>query len=245
MKVTHVTRNRIYFIADAHVGGGSHSDPARQEDRLIGFLRSIHRDAQVLYIVGDLFDFWFEYRSVVPSIGARVLFEIYALVQAGVRVVCLPGNHDIWLGAYLSEQVGLELPGGPIVATHQGLTFYIAHGDEFRTDWRFRVSRAILKNPTCIALYRLLHPDLGALLARTTSRISIYRARRNATGSRGVFLPAAKAKIAQGIDIVLCGHYHSPTREPLDGGALIILGDWISNDTYAVLENGEIELQKW
>ncbi len=241
-----MTRKRIYFTSDVHLGiRNIRRSQHEQEETFIAFLRAIRDDAETLYIVGDLFEFWFEYRTVVPIRGARILFELYALTQAGVRVICLPGNHDIWLGPYLADQVGLQLADGPITVTHQGLTFYIAHGDEFRTDWKFRISRAILKNPTCIALFRLLHPDLGALLARATSRISAYRSFTHPVSSRDILLPGAKEKIAQGIDIVLCGHYHRPLRQPLDTGALIILGDWISNDTYAVLENGAIELKKW
>ena len=148
-----VTEKRIYFISDVHLGAPRAARPSReQESALIGFLRSIRHDAGVLYILGDLFNFWFEYRTVVPSCGARVLFELYNLVQAGTRVVYLPGNHDIWLGPYLSEEVGLELLGGPTVVSHQGRRLFIAHGDEFGTAATFRFSRAILKNPVCIAL---------------------------------------------------------------------------------------------
>lgn len=239
-------RKRVYFIGDVHLGiRDAPRSGAEQERALTAFLRAIRDDAETLYIVGDLFEFWFEYRTVVPTLGARVLFELYALVQAGVRVVCLPGNHDIWLGPYLAEQVGLKLPGGPITVTHQGLTLHIAHGDEFRTDWKFRISRAVLKNKICIALFRLLHPDVGACLACLVSRISASFILSRSVSSPDICLSAAKAKIAEGVDIVLCGHYHRPLLKTLDGGTLVVLGDWVSADVYAVLENGKIELKKW
>jgi len=237
---------KIYFISDVHLGApGDGRSAAEHENALIGFLRRIRDDAEMLYIVGDLFDFWFEYRTAVPATGARVLFEIYALVQAGVRVVYLPGNHDIWLGPYLSEQVGVELPGGPVSVTHQGVRIFIAHGDEFRSDRTFRISRKILKTPVCIALFRLLHPDLGALLARATSRVSEFRAWRRPDPSRKIFTRAAEAKFAEGFDAVVCGHYHRPLCERVDGGTLVILGDWVKEDTYAVLENGTFEVRRW
>ena len=241
-----MTRDRIYFISDAHLGtrlrGRSNRD---QEDSLVAFLRSIQKDAKVLYIVGDLFDFWFEYRTVVPARAGRVVFTLHALTEAGVRVVYLPGNHDIWLGDYLSDQVGLHLPGGPIATEHQERRIYITHGDELRQNWKARIKRWVLKNRVCIILFRLLHPDLGALLARTTSRLSIYRARNIANPIREIPMPVIQEKIASGFDIVVCGHFHRPLRASMDGGTFVVLGDWLYEDHYAVMENGEISLKKW
>jgi len=260
---------KIYFISDVHIGSPGMGDATRgREDVLIDFLKAIRRDARALYIVGDLFDFWFEYRTTIPSSGARVLFELYNLVESGVRVIYLPGNHDLWPGEYFSGQLGVELPGGPITVNHQGLRIHIAHGDEIRTDWRFRLSRGILKNRFCVGLFRLLHPDLGAILARYTSRLSEYRIRRRGSGNRDILYRAAREKIAHGADIVIHGHYHftlharvggSPgdqavtrmrTGDRADAGSertgeLVVLGDWIQQCTYAVLENGGIRLDKW
>lgn len=260
---------RIYFISDVHIGAPGTGDATRErEDVLIDFLKSIRRDARALYIVGDLFDFWFEYRTTIPSNGARILFELYNLVDAGVRVIYLPGNHDLWPGEYFSGQLGVELPGGPITVTHQDLRIHIAHGDEIRTDWRFRLSRGILKNRFCVGLFRLLHPDLGAVLARYTSRLSEYRIRRRGSGNRDILYRAAREKIAQGVDIVIHGHYHFTLHARVSGspgdravtktglgdhtdavtertGELVVLGDWIQQCTYAVLENGGIRLEKW
>ena len=260
---------RIYFISDVHISAAGMGEPTRErEDVLIDFLKSIRHNAEALYIVGDLFDFWFEYRTTVPSSGARVLFELYNLVESGVRVIYLPGNHDLWPGDYFSGQLGVELPGGPITVTHQGLRIHIAHGDEIRTDWRFRLSRGILKNRFCVGLFRLLHPDLGAMLARYTSRLSEYRIRRRGSGNRDILYKAAREKIGQGVDVVIHGHYHftlharvggSPnhhavtetgTAKRTDAGSertgeLVVLGDWIQQCTYAVLENGGIRLDKW
>ena len=260
---------RIYFISDVHIGSPGMGDATRErEDVLIDFLKSIRHNAGTLYIVGDLFDFWFEYRTTVPSTGARVLFELYNLVESGVRVIYLPGNHDLWPGEYFSEQLGVELPGGPITVTHQGLRIHIAHGDEIRTDWRFRLSRGILKNRFCMGLFRLLHPDLGATLARYTSRLSEFRIRRRGSGNRDILYKAARGKIAHGVDVVIHGHYHFSLHARVGGssddrgrtetgpvdraddpaerrGELVVLGDWIQKYTYAVLEDGKIQLKQW
>ncbi|HCR16598.1 MAG TPA: hypothetical protein DIU35_03865 [Candidatus Latescibacteria bacterium] len=241
-----VTRTRVYFISDVHLGlTGEVRESRAQEDSLIGFLRSIQDSALVLYIVGDLFDFWFEYRTVVPSWGARVLFELHNLRESGVRLVYLPGNHDIWLGPYLEKEVGFELLGGPVTVTHQGIKIFLAHGDEFRSDWKFRLSRSILKSVLCIGLFRLLHPDIGAWLARRTSHISEQRARAHTERNRRILLRGAREQIGKGADVVICGHYHYLLQEQVGKGQLIVLGDWVSQDTYAVLENGAIALMEW
>ena len=103
-----MSKNKIYFISDAHLGAPkSNRPPHIQEDALIDFLQCIREDAEALYIVGDLFDFWFEYHSVIPAHGARVVFELYNLIQSGVRVIYIPGNHDIWV---VQEDVNMAKP---------------------------------------------------------------------------------------------------------------------------------------
>ena len=150
-------KDKVYFISDAHIGGGKYiRPPCVREDALIDFLRAIRNDAECLYIVGDLFDFWFEYRSVVPAHGARVIFELYHLVQGGTRVIYLPGNHDSWLGGYLSEQVGAELPGPFCDVVHQDRRLYVTHGDIFQQHWKFALRRRVLKHPLCIALFQVV-----------------------------------------------------------------------------------------
>lgn len=243
-------KNKIYFISDAHLGSPGSNRPAHvQQHAMIDFFRTISKDAEALYIVGDLFDFWFEYRSVIPSHGAPVLFELYNLVQSGTRVIYLPGNHDIWLGSYLSEQIGIELPGPSLETTHQNLRLYIAHGDAFRQDWKFKLSRAILNHRFCIAMFRLIHPDLGAWMARLMSRYSEFRVKKGALNkmktNSTIYLQGAYDKISEGCDIVICGHYHYLVVEPMDNGTIVILGDWMKYDSYAVLENGKISLKHW
>ena len=238
-------KNKIYFISDAHLGAPTcHRPPRVQEDALTGFLRAIRKDAEALYIVGDLFDFWFEYRSVIPAHGARILFELYNLVQSGTHVIYLPGNHDIWFGPYLSDQVGAELPGPSCAVAHQNRRIYVTHGDTFGQDWKMKLIRRILHNPLCIALFGCLHPDIGTSLARMVSRFSILKMKNKKTTAPPYTTGAAK-KLAEGFDLVICGHYHTPRVQPIGDGALIILGDWMRYDSYAVLENGDIALKHW
>ena len=235
---------RAYFISDAHLGvpNGRRSTDDHQ-DALIAFLRFVGETGTQLYIVGDLFDFWFEYRSSVPTIGARVIFELYALVQRGVEVVILPGNHDIWLGDYLSQQVGLKIAPNPLVHEIQGKKLFITHGDDFKPSVQFSISRAILKSTFCIRLFRLLHPDIG--VGRMMTHLSDHRARIKPRNDRRVYEHVAERLIGEGHDIVVCGHFHHGIDLPIYEGQLIVLGNWIRSDTYAEMEDGQIRLMHW
>jgi len=170
-------------------------------------------------------------------------------VQAGVRVIYIPGNHDLWPGHYFSEQLGIELPGDPVVVTHQGKRLHITHGDTFRTDWKFKLSRYVLKHPIAIALFRLLHPDFGNWLATSTSNFSDKRTKRGhqqtIQQAHLTYVSGAEKLIQSGIDLVVCGHYHHLKKTAIQNGTLVILGDWMRYDSYAVLENGDMTLHQW
>ena len=236
--------NRVYFISDVHLGWGGEREDRDRQERLIAFLRAIRGDAEALYVVGDLFDFWFEYRSVVPRAGARVLFELYHTVEAGVPVVCLPGNHDLWLGAFLSREVGITLLPNRSVVHHQGVRICLDHGDDLLGGGLYRLVKKVLRNPTCIALFRLLHPDIGALLARMASNRPTLR---GALGGHMVEVYSREARRRFGVeaDVVVFGHLHRPTLRRDEEGTFVVLGDWVKHFSYAVMENGEVEVRRW
>jgi UDP-2,3-diacylglucosamine hydrolase len=171
------------------------------------------------------------------------------LVQAGVRVIYIPGNHDLWPGHYFSDQLGIELPGDPVTVTHQGKRLYITHGDTFRTDWKFKLSRYVLKHPIAVAFFRLLHPDIGHWLAKTTSNISNKRTKHGhkptIQQANQTYLSGAEKIIHSGFDLIICGHYHHLKKTAIQNATLVILGDWMRYDSYAVLENGDITLHQW
>jgi UDP-2,3-diacylglucosamine hydrolase len=236
--------NRVYFISDAHIGWGSEEEDRARQDRLIDFLRAIREDAEALYVVGDLFDFWFEYRSVVPRSGARVLFELYNLIEAGVPVGCTPGNHDLWIGTFLSREVGVTLLPRRSVVHHQGVRICLDHGDDLLGGGLYRLVKRVLLNPACIALFRLLHPDLGALLARMTSgRPTLGTALGGHTVE--IYRREAHRRFGEEADVVVFGHLHRPVLHRDEEGTFVVLGDWIEHFSYAVMENGRIEVKKW
>ena len=238
--------DRIVFIADAHLT--KQDNDSERGRRLTTFLRRLRGRVSHLYIVGDLFDFWFEYSSVIPNTAPRVVFELYNLVQSGTKVVLFAGNHDYWLGPYLSREVGLDIELDSRTVTHQGLNLFLHHGDGiYPDDHGYRFLKKVLRNPLAISLFRLIHPDCAFWLARNTSKTS-----RNYLAPPGFddknresFRKAGDAHLARGCDAVIFGHAHIPLIERRPGGSLIMLGDWIEHYSYILLEDGQFTLHSW
>ena len=255
----------VYFIADAHLSFDQNEKERDKQARLIAFLQHLKGRAERVYIIGDLFDFWFEYGSVIPRIAPRVLYELYDLIRSGTEVVYVGGNHDFWLGSFLSDEIGIHTVQQPMDVRHQGLRMYIAHGDgETDGEVGYKIMKRILRSAVSIRLFRLLHPDLGAYIARQASRSSGRRAaRRFPSGARTrrkealkvrqtslqrmqeKYRRAAHAKLDEGFDAVVFGHLHIPMYERYGDKAFLIVGDWIRRYTYVVLKDGRFELRRW
>jgi len=238
--------DEIYFISDVHLGSRAQPGEREKEARLCAFLRAIRGRARALYIVGDFFDFWFEYRSVVPRVGGKALFELYNLTSSGTPVVYLGGNHDFWLGSYLSEEVGIRIHAEPISVEHNGLRIFLAHGDEFFGDAGYRLLRRVLHHRFSTLLFRTLHPDLGALLARWASRASKKaNAECDLSLFREHYLKTAQEKFNEGFDAVVFGHLHMPLLREREGKSVLVLGDWVRHFSYAMLKEGRFSMLRW
>lgn len=236
----------VYFISDAHFGIDDYGAEEERRDRLLEFLRSLRGRTGHLYIVGDLFDFWFEYRTVVPRQHYTVLHALSSLVESGVRVTYLAGNHDFWLGTFLDEQVGVVTAEGPLTVTHHGRKIYIAHGHGLISrDLGYRLLSKIMHSPLSIRLFQLIHPDCGFRIGRLASRLSRRHGTPTAWDPREAYRDLAFSLLDQGYDAVVFGHNHCPTLEHKEGKVYINLGDWLQNDTYGVLRDGEMTLEKY
>lgn len=240
-----MTRNRVYFVSDIHLGSPYHKEPKEVERRFVTWLRGLALDAKALYLVGDIFDYWFEYKYVVPRGYVRLLGAIADLVDKGVEVHFFTGNHDLWVRDYLETEVGVILHTAPYTAEIDGKQFFIAHGDEF--DYRkksFRLLRAIFHSKLCRVLYAAVHPRWTVGLAMRWSLQS---------RKKGVQLPGteyqgeereylveyAKNRIlTEGVDaphFFVFGHRHIMLDLMLSRQSrIIVLGDWINYDSYAV-----------
>jgi UDP-2,3-diacylglucosamine hydrolase len=236
----------VYFFADAHLGTDSRAREAAREARLHDFLTSLVGRASALYIVGDLFDFWFEYRTAIPRRHFGTLAALRRLREAGVAITYLNGNHDFWLGPFLRDDLGVVTHDGALALSLMGHRIWLHHGDGLGGgDLGYRLLKRVLRSPTSIALYGLLHPDLGIPLAHVISRWSRHsRGDRPLDGDR-VWREIAAPRFAEGFDTVMIGHFHHAWERREGDRAAFMLGDWIEDFTYVVLRDGEFALETW
>jgi UDP-2,3-diacylglucosamine hydrolase len=236
----------VYFISDVHLGLGSRAEERQKEDRLLALFRDILPKSEELYIVGDLFDFWFEYRTVIPKGFHRTLTALQEFTDRGIPVKFLTGNHDCWVLDFFSTELGMEVHTTPFESAIQGRRVFLHHGDGLATnDLGYRLIKPVLRNPLAVWLYRWLHPDLGVPLARGSSRTSRAYTSQKDFGEEEGLLQFARDRISEGVEIVVMGHRHQPHYTEVDGGVYVNLGDWVSYNTYAVMESGIIRLVTW
>jgi UDP-2,3-diacylglucosamine hydrolase len=235
----------VYLMSDAHLGAEVQTDRDRTA-RLHAFLESLPGRAGTLVVAGDLFDFWFEYRTAIPRRHFGTLARLQSLRDAGIRLHYLTGNHDFWLGRFLAEELGFRTHPGALTLEEQGRRLWIHHGDGLvGGDLGYRVLRRVLRNRLSIALYGLLHPDLGIPLALRVSRWSRGSRGEKPLQAERLWREIALPRFAEGYDAVLVGHFHHAFERREVGREFFLLGDWIERRTYAVLEGGSIRLERW
>ncbi len=235
-----------YFFSDVHLGAEPKALEAAREARLHDFLNSLPGRAASLFIVGDLFDFWFEYRTAIPRRVFATLAVLQHLRDRGIEITYLNGNHDFWLGRFLSEELGIRTRHGALSLELQGRRLWLHHGDGLAAgDHGYRMLRQVLRHPVSIALYQWLHPDLGIPLAHWFSNRS-----RVAQGDRPLeadrlWTQIAAPRFAEGYDAVVIGHFHHAYERRDGSREFFVLGDWIRHFTYLTLEQGSLQFHAW
>jgi|WetSurMetagenome_2_1015567.scaffolds.fasta_scaffold06187_2 UDP-2,3-diacylglucosamine hydrolase len=239
-------RDIYYFISDIHLGVKSNIGLKEQETILIKFLDEIKNNAKELFIVGDLFDCWIEYKHVVPKGFYRFFAKIDELVNEGVKITYLSGNHDFWYGNYFKDEFGIEIIHHPIAREIEEKKFYIHHGDGLvYKDTGYKILKAILRNKVSQFLYSLLHPDIGIWLAKKSSVSSRKYTKRKNFSPRDGLLDFAVKKLKEGYDFILMGHRHFAFTHNEGKGTYVNLGDWIKIFSYGEFKNGEFKLKKF
>jgi len=235
-----------YFISDVHLGLGTPTQEKAKEEKLLSFLRSVLPSAETLFIVGDLFDFWFEYKTVIPKGFHRTLTALQEFTDGGIPVHYLAGNHDFWMGDFFQTELGMILHPEPFEMTVGGKRVYLHHGDGLaKNDVGYTLIKPVLRNKVNVWLYRWLHPDVGIRLARGSSRTSREYTSQKHYGEEEGMISFARKKIHEGVDIVVMGHRHKPNLLRLDHGVYLNLGDWITYNTYGKLAHGVMTLETW
>ena len=236
----------ICVISDVHLGLHDKDREREKEQRLLGFLSHVAEQGEQLFILGDLFDYWFEYKHVVPRGFHHTLSKLASLVDHGVKVHYLAGNHDFWLKDFFPNDLGIPVYKDPFEMTLRSKKFFFHHGDGLAiNDSGYRILKKILRSRLNIFLFSLIHPDITAPIAKGSSKSSrAYTANKDYGESDGMAL-FATAKIKAGYDVVMMGHRHQPVAMNIGSGLYINLGDWISHSTYAEFDGTHVELNTW
>lgn len=249
---------KSFFVADVHLGL-TVGDPQEREMRFVHFLRDLPEDTENLFLLGDIWDFWYEYRDVVPKGYVRVFAALVELVDRGVNVYFFPGNHDVWTYHYF-EELGLKRLEQPYMVRLGGKTLCLGHGDGLGPcPVGYRILRWIFHNPVLQWLFSLLHPYIAFSFGNGWSRSKRGRRVKRRKTAQGYQFKGAqeplfkfadvysRQKTAAGmpIDYFIFGHYHDDVRLALpSGGELIVIKDWLNSSPYAYLDHESGELIK-
>lgn len=236
-----------YVVSDTHLG----AVPAETEREFVGFLRHVGDSAASLVINGDLFDFWFEWGPVIPARHYRVLAAIADVVDAGVPVTMIGGNHDAWGGKFLSDEVGMRVFDGVLRTRLGAREAIVAHGDGLgKGDYKYRMLKSVLRSRPAIWGFRALHPELGMKLAGRVSSTEEKATDDSSSKNRAAFIELwAKEQLAadERVSLVLCGHSHVPVLLEVEKNRYYVnSGDWVRNRTYVTVSAGvPPELLSW
>lgn len=234
----------IYFASDIHLGSGDSATQKSTERRFVQWLEGIKPTAEALFLVGDVFDFWFEYNRVVPKGFVRTLAKLAELADSGVRVVMLTGNHDMWVGDYLTTECGIELYTKPQIFTLKGKKFFVSHGDNTNIKGQpmLKLINAIFRSKVLRAIFSwIIHPDLFLRFGQWWSGSS-RKAHKAQTDLRYLdpLIEYAKGYKEAKVDHFIFGHIHIPHQ--IDN--ITFLGNWAESCSWAELDdNGTINLK--
>jgi UDP-2,3-diacylglucosamine hydrolase len=238
----------VYVVSDTHLG----AVPRETERAFRGFLDHVATHAQALLINGDLFDFWFEYRHVVLREHFRVVAALADVVDAGVKVWFVGGNHDAWGGSFLRDEVGIELLNGPVEMTLAGRRALVAHGDGVGSgDFKYRALKAVIRHPVSIGAFRVLHPDFGRWIAGRASSTEHKAGGDAAARGRAAYIrqwAEERLRADPTLELVLAGHAHLASVTEVEPGRFYVnSGDWLGTFDYVVLPpgGGPPELRDW
>ena len=241
---------KIYFASDFHLGIPNKAQSLIREKLVVDWLEHIKKDAEVIYLVGDIFDFWFEYKTVIPKGYSRLFGKLAELTDAGIKMEILIGNHDMWMFGYFNEEFGIPVHKHPIEREFNSKKFYIAHGDGLGPgDSGYKFIKKVFRNPVLQWLFGWLHPNIGIGLANFWSKKS--RLAQGGTvkpfhGEEHEWLVQYSKGILKKVhfDYFIYGHRHVPLDIQLPQNSRYInLGDWLKYYSYAVFDGENLSLE--
>jgi len=242
-------KEKIFFASDFHLGLPAGSDPRDREKRVVEWLEDIADEAREIYLLGDIFDFWWEYKHVVPKGFTRFLGAISLMTDSGLPVHLFTGNHDMWMGSYLADECGVVIHTDPFITGFNGKKFYLAHGEGLGSgDRGYKILLAMFRSKTLRKLYSSIHPAIGmwighkwSLNSRLGKGISLEYLGED---KEDLFRHSKKILEKEKIDYFIYGHRHLPMMTEIGRGSVItILGDWIRGGSFAVWDGDQLQLQ--
>lgn len=242
---------KVYFASDNHLGAPTNAESLPREKKFVAWLDRIKTDAAAIYLMGDLFDFWFEYKKVVPKGFTRTLGKLAELSDSGIQITYFVGNHDLWMNGYFEEELNIPVFHGPQQVKLNDTSFFIGHGDGLGPDDKgFKRMKKVFTNRFCKWLFRWLHPDLGVRLGQymsVSNKMISGDGDAKFLGEENEWLVQyAKRKLeTRHYDYFVFGHRHLPLDIQLNENSKYInLGDWINYYTFAVFDGDRLTLEK-
>jgi len=243
-------KNKIYFASDFHLGIPNHAESLEREKKVIQWFDSIKTEAKSIYLLGDIFDFWFEYKTVVPKGFVRLLGKLTELTDNGTDIYLIKGNHDLWMYDYLPKEVGVQIIDDKTILEENGKKIFLAHGDGLGPgDFGYKLIKKIFSNSLCQWLFARIHPNLGLGIAHFWSKRSRVVNNKNTEQFLGEdkewLVSYCKEKQKEGsVDYYIFGHRHLPLEIKIDTKAKYInLGDWIQHFSYAQFDGENLDLK--
>jgi UDP-2,3-diacylglucosamine hydrolase len=243
---------KIYFASDFHLGVPNYEKSLEREKFIVKWLDEVRLDAQEIYLMGDVFDFWFEYKHAVPKGFIRLLGKIAEIVDSGIPITLFTGNHDVWMFDYLEKELGVTIHRNPITKEYNGKKFYLGHGDGLGPgDYGYKFIKKIFTSPINQWLFARIHPNFGIGMAHflsRKSRASNAPKDEQFKGEENEWLAVYCKEFLQKeyFDYFIFGHRHLPLDIQLDEKSRYInLGEWINHNTYAVFDGDKLELKAY
>jgi UDP-2,3-diacylglucosamine hydrolase len=237
---------KIYFASDFHLGSPNHQQSRLREDRIVRWLNAIESTCSELFLMGDVFDFWFEYKKVVPKGYVRLLGKLATMSDAGIKIYFFKGNHDMWVEDYFRTEIGMTIISDEFEMERNGKTFYLHHGDGLGPgDHKYKFLRKIFRNPVCQWLFSLVPPRIGIGIAYAWADKSRTKKAHVFTKAEDewLFIHAASQLQKKHYDYFVFGHRHLPLDIKLaDNSRYVNTGEWINYNSYAVFDGNELSL---
>jgi len=240
---------KLYFASDIHLGAGGYTNSREREDRFVRWLDVIKADAAEVFLMGDIFDFWFEYKTVVPRGYIRLLGKLAELSDTGVKLYFFKGNHDMWMFDYFVQELNATIISNELVIERGGKKFFLHHGDGLGPgDGLYKSLKKVFRSKLCQWLFARVHPNLGIGIANAWSQKSrIVHAKntpRMDLQQEWLVVYCREVLKVTYYDYMVFGHRHLPLDIDLDEKSRYInLGEWVNYSTYAVFDDKELKLE--